>query len=189
MPKETRKALDKATGEMPPDRVHFLAYYLGGPQPFNASRAAMAAFNYTLEEAYRRSYEILKEPEVQKAINAWRRERIRTADASLEKYTQELLSIAYAQVRDVVSWDADTVRAIPSELADDRAHAAIAEVRQTGQGVAIKMHSKTDALKLLGTLLGFLTPDENKKTDEQAEKIARILHSLGSGKSDMQGAE
>ena len=159
----------------------FVAEYLGGTEHrFKVMPSAIAA-GWPKERAISHGWMLLKRPHIAKIIQEWRRARIGVADASLDRYTRELLGLCYTQARHVVDWTPDDVRVLPPDLIDDSAHAAIAEIKLGEDGVTVKLHGKLEAMKLLGQLLGFLDPDEAKKTDEQAAVIARILKGLDKG--------
>lgn len=183
---ENGSALAAAGDKLKPREVAFVAAYLDGAARFNAVGAAVSA-GYARTEAERRGYELLRRPRVKAAIAKWKTSRLQAAEQSFDRYVRELCSIGYAQIRDVCDWDAERVCVLPAFLVPDSAHAAIAEIRQTEAGVHVKLVGKLDALRLLGMTLRFLECDENRQTEEQAAKIARILASLGSGPGDMQG--
>ncbi len=82
---------------------------------------------------------------------------------------EELARIALADVTEAVEWgeaiptmipDMDEcvfvqdVRMKPSDQLPPHARAAISEVRKTKEGIAVKFHSKTAALQMLGQHLG-----------------------------------
>jgi phage terminase small subunit len=125
------------------------------------------------------------------------------AGVTVERLARELLKIGFADIGDAVEWGpglgkvdiGDGVMAVtngvllkPSrDLAPD-VRAAVSEVRQTREGVAIKFHDKLRAIEMLGRMKGAFSdkvaltgpdggPIETKELSpiEYARRIAFIL--------------
>jgi phage terminase small subunit len=74
--------------------------------------------------------------------------------ATIERTLEEMVRLAYADVGEAVEWKGSTVTLKDSKLLPPHVRAAISEVKQTKDGVAIKFHSKTAALEMLARYFG-----------------------------------
>lgn len=75
-------------------------------------------------------------------------------EATIAKTLEEMARLAFADVGQAVSWDGEKVTLKSSDDLPPEVRAAISEVKQTKDGVAIKFHSKTAALDMLGKHFG-----------------------------------
>jgi phage terminase small subunit len=72
----------------------------------------------------------------------------------VETVLRELVAVGTADIGRAVEWNGEKVTLKDSASLPAEVRAAISEVRQTRDGVAIKFHSKTAALDMLGRHLG-----------------------------------
>jgi phage terminase small subunit len=96
--------------------------------------------------------------ELQRAAAA-RVERRMAVD--LEKITTEFIRMGTSDITDVVSFNNEGVIVRDSDTLSEHVTAAIAEVRQTKDGVVVKMHDKRAALVDLGKHLGYFKENVN----------------------------
>lgn len=73
---------------------------------------------------------------------------------SIERTLEEIVRLAFADIGQAVEWTKGTVTLKDSTTLPPEVRAAISEVKQTKDGVAIKFHSKTAALDMLGKHFG-----------------------------------
>ena len=85
--------------------------------------------------------------------------------------------LAFADVGQAVSWDGATVTLKSSDDLPPEVRAAISEVKQTRDGVAIKFHSKTAALEMLGKHLGLF---------KDRLEVSGEVNMTGEGMSDIE---
>ena len=76
------------------------------------------------------------------------------AQVSVDRVVAELARIGFANVTDAVQVNSGKVYLIDSDKLTPDLKAAIAEIRQTREGVVIKFHDKRAALENLGKHLG-----------------------------------
>lgn len=79
----------------------------------------------------------------------------RKMEATVDRLTEEFAAIGFADATDVIAvQDGQTIVRNTADL-PPHVRAAIAEIRQTKDGVVIKMHNKTDALANLAKHIGY----------------------------------
>lgn len=136
---------------------------------FNATRAAIAA-GYSVKTAYHTSYENLKKPHIQLAIEKELKKWEQVVDVEIKDIIQELKIIAFADLQHYVDVDPGTgairckgfedmppnaSRAIES-ISEDRAKKENADGTSVTvcDKIKFKLHSKIGALDMLGKFKG-----------------------------------
>lgn len=147
----------------------FVAEYL---IDLNATQAAIRA-GYSEKTAYSMGQRLLKNVEVQAALQEAQAKRSERTEITQDRVLQELARIGFADIRKAVAWgrspiDTEAAEADPNSLGiypvelkpssevDGDTAAAISEVSLTAQGVKLKMHDKLAALDKLARHLGML---------------------------------
>lgn len=152
----------------------------------NATEAARRA-GYAERHAGLRGYALLRRPDVQLAIRAAMDARAERTGVSADRVVEELASIAFADMRNILEWGTDFVRLKPAEsmTAFDRAAIKSISVRIGRRGcghVRVRLHDKFSALYLLERHLGMdkATPDAARLRAKLAERVrGRIRRALG----------
>jgi phage terminase small subunit len=147
-----------------PKQQRFVAEYL---IDLNATQAAIRA-GYSAKTAHSQGPRLLENVDVAAAIQVALDERAERTGVTQDRVIAELAAIAFADLRDVATWDADGELAMrtAAELSDEAA-AALREIRSTTSTVVfrdggerstvykgVKQHDKLRALELLGKHLG-----------------------------------
>lgn len=148
----------------------------------NATQAATRA-GYSAKTADRQGPRLLGNVGVSALIQKLQADRATRTGITADRVLGELAKIAFADIRNVVTWRANGVGLVEdpdtgeqrivtsnevilvdaAELSDDAA-AAIVEVSQTAQGsLKVKLHDKRAALVDLGRHLGLFTVDAKGK--------------------------
>ncbi|WP_050736481.1 terminase small subunit [Methylobacterium sp. ARG-1] len=151
-----------------PKQLAFVAAYTSGPTIGNAAASCIEA-GYSPESAP----DLVEHPAVRKAIDDIRTEAEALSKITKAKAMGELGRIAFTDIREIITWKSVVVET--GDVDDDgvpltrtetqvsltewarlnpSAAAAIAEIRQTKDGLSVKMHSKVAALTELGRHLG-----------------------------------
>lgn len=139
----------------------------------NATQAAIRA-GYKSANAYQIGAENLRKPQIQAYLQEKQQERSRRTDITADFVLKQLAAIASTKITDVVNVqnrsiemeDGTTIN-VPyvvvkntEELTEEQ-KVAIASIKQTKNGVEIKMHDKVGTLKLIGDHLGMFNPDKS----------------------------
>ncbi len=117
---------------------------------------------YAKGSAHVTASRLLKDPRVKQQIAKEQLKLAKDHDLDPAKVLKELQLIAFARITDTVTWNEHGVGLVPSDqLTADQA-AALAEVRQTKDGFAVKAHDKLAALDKLGRHLGLFESKDDK---------------------------
>lgn len=120
----------------------------------NATAAAKRA-GYSEKTAYSMGQRLLKNVEVQTAIQKRQAKLQSKLEITQETVLQELAAIAFANGADFAQVTATgSVKVAPTKELPKEKLPAIAAIKENQYGVEIKMHDKVRALELLGKHLG-----------------------------------
>lgn len=101
---------------------------------------------------------LLMNADVCAAVTAARQARSERTGVTQDMVLGELALLAFSDMRSFASWGPDGVRLLPSDAMPSDAARCVAEVGETvtkgGGSLRFKLHSKTEALALLGKHLG-----------------------------------
>ncbi len=143
-----------------PKQAKFIDEYLIS---LNATKAAIAA-GYAEKAARTIGSENLSKPNISAEIARRQKADSKRMDIAKDRVLQELARVAFCDIRDIIRWvtvtDKETgqerqiVGLIDSDDISDDAAASIAELRQTRDGIVLKMRDKLPALDKLARHLG-----------------------------------
>ena len=119
----------------------------------NATQAAIRA-GYKEKAAYRTGAENLRKPQIQEEIQKRMEERQKRTEITQDMVLQELAAIAFARATDYVSVMGGMVQVKDTDQLSDSQIAAIAGIKETQNGIEVKLGSKEKTLELLGRHLG-----------------------------------
>lgn len=94
-----------------------------------------------------------------------------------DKVLSELSSIAFSNVADYLYIDKEdgTLKVTEDAIADRNVMAAVAELKNTRQGIEVKLYSKMKALELLGKYYGILNGSKGADTEDMEEIYAQVF--------------
>jgi phage terminase small subunit len=95
-------------------------------------------------------------------------------EASIERWTEEVLRIAHSDIREVLEFGPNYVRLKDGATLTPEQAALIAEVGMTKEGQKIKLHSKLDALEKLAKRFGWYAPEQHQHM-VQITKIETVI--------------
>ena len=112
-------------------------------------------YKYTSKKAARvNASRLLKVEKVAAAIAEGRKIYLKAKGFEQAQILDELIAIAGSNIKNFVKWGSDGINIIDSDQIDNKLARAIIEVSETPNGKKIKMYSKMDALKTLGSFYG-----------------------------------
>jgi phage terminase small subunit len=139
----------------------------------NGSAAAIRA-GFSPRTARETAYQLLRKPHVQQELSKRMADVATRLEMRVEDVVREYVKIARANITDFLSFGPDGVDLKHSSERTPEQLAAIAEVRMFAGGdgkksVALKLHSKTDALLALGRHLGMFVDRHDLRVEGKAE--------------------
>lgn len=140
----------------------------------NATQAAIRA-GYKEKAAYRTGAENLRKPQIQEEIQKRMEERQKRTEITQDMVLQELAAIAFARATDYVSVMGGMVQVKDTDQLSDSQIAAIAGIKETQNGIEVKLGSKEKTLELLGRHLGMW----NDKLDVVGDMDMKIVVDYG----------
>jgi phage terminase small subunit len=158
--------------ELTPKQARFVEEFL---LDFNATQAAIRA-GYSKKSARQVGAANMSKAAISANVKRRTLETGKRLEAKRERVLEELVRLALSDIRTVVKWKTEAdesgqerqvVSLTDSDAITDDAAAAIAEVRQTRNGLVVKLRDKLPALQALARHLGLDQPEE----DEQPRRI------------------
>ena len=139
----------------------------------NQTAAAIRA-GYSPKTAKQIASVLMQQPAVAAAIATAQAERSKRTGVTADRVIRELARIAFADIRNTVTWSSRGVTMVPSDELHADAAAAVVEVSESQQGrsrtLKIKLADKLAALRLLaahtGIGAGTGEPEEDIAADE-----------------------
>lgn len=144
--------------ELTPNQARFVDEYL---VDLNATRAAIRA-GYSEKSAAQQGWDLLRNPKVQALISKKRAELARKTEITAERVLLEIKRIAFANMRDVATWNEYGVQFKNDEDLSDEVSPAVSELSsdvirtKSGEPIVkmkVKLHDKMKALDMLGRYL------------------------------------
>ena len=145
----------------------------------NATRAYRVAYPSVKkdETAASAAARMLRNVKVAKYITERMEERQRRTEITQDMVLQELAAIAFARVTDYVSVMGGMAQVKDTDQLSDSQIAAIAGIKETQNGIEVKLGSKEKTLALLGRHLGMW----NDKLDVAGDMDMKIVVDYGDG--------
>jgi len=136
---------------------------------WNATQAAIRA-GFAPKAAGSQAAQLLVNPKVAKEITVIKARLAKRAEVRAERVLVELKSLAHANLLDYAEWGNCGVRLKESTALTRAKAAGLVEVRQTKDGVVIKLANKVQALELLGKHIGLWDGRGSKDGESQSEE-------------------
>ena len=147
----------------------------------NATRAAVRA-GYSTRSADKLGARLVAKGGVAAAIRVAISERTARTQVSQDSVIDELVKLAFSNIRDLVCWGPDGVRVRDSGLLAQHTSVTVAEVSHvsttSGSSTKVRLHDKVAALRLLGHHLGMF----GKERDCLAGSVTERAYVMISGR-------
>lgn len=112
------------------------------------------------ESVWQRASKLAGDTKVQSRIQELRGKAAEANEVTIERIVAEVVKIAFANQRDLMTWGPQGVKLLDSEELTDEQAAAVSEVAETfsstGGSLKLKTHDKLGALRFLAELKGYL---------------------------------
>jgi phage terminase small subunit len=149
-----------------------LAFVREYTKDWNGTQAAIRA-GYSPRVANRQAYVTLRDPLVAGEIQKRARKLSVAADVTADRVLRELARIAFADTTHVIRITRGRIEVVDTDQLTTDERAAIAEIRDTENGIGIKFHDKTKALELLGKYHGLFV-DRHEVTGEEGGPLVVV---------------
>jgi len=146
----------------------------------NATKAYRRAFscsNMKNETVNRCAFELLNTPKIAARIEELRSEIKEKLDITKEMVLTELSAILQAKITDYVEFDGVTVRFKSFDKLSETQIKAIESIKETRNGIELKLHGKSWTIERICKMLGFDSPTKNILTGENGEPI-QLSHKI-----------
>ncbi len=126
------------------------------------------------------AHQLLKKTSVSAAVELAISLRQKRTVISQDMVIQELASVAFARISDVVEIEKGQIKIRNSSGIHGENFSGVRALNQSSNGITISMHDKLSALKLLGAHLGLFAEKNEKNEDKDSPfDCNRILEILG----------
>ena len=122
----------------------------------NATRAAARA-GYSKKTVNVKGHQLLSKPHIQKHIQELMDKRSKETGIEANRVVAELAKLAFSDLTDIVKVDGNVITLKSIDVLTPAQRASISEISNTNAGLRVKMHSKIQALELLGKHLKLFT--------------------------------
>jgi len=168
MAKKRRKTIKK-TGLSPKRELFCQEFVIDN----NATQAAIRA-KYSKHTAGQQAFKLLKNDQIKARIAILQKEVVNRVGVTQEMVVNEYKKLAFANAEDIFNWETEVITVkgsdgdeVKKEIArptikkleemSPAARASISEIRETNQGIAIKLHDKKGSLDSLSRYLGMFS--------------------------------
>lgn len=154
----------------------FVAEYL---VDLNATQAAIRT-GYSPKTAYSMGQRLLKNVEIQNAIQEAMQKRERRTEVTQDRVIAELAAIGFAKATDYAEIEGPMVTIKPTADLTPEQAAAVAGIEQGNFGIKVKLYDKVRALELLGKHLGMFADkvEHSGSVEMRQDHLAAILEQL-----------
>lgn len=141
----------------------------------NATQAALRA-GYSPKTAQRTGSENLSKPLIKDFIENEIAKRSKRLRANADSVLEELAKLAFADLSDVARWSGTTILLKDVDDLPPEVTSAISEISTGPKGsLRVKLHSKTQAIALLGRYLGMEDQRNNESARQELKKRIRSI--------------
>jgi len=141
---------------------NFCNFYVESGNASEAYRRAYSCEKMKDESVNNKAYELLKNVEITGRVNELKESLQSKSDITKERILTELSAIVFADIRDYVEFDGTTVKFKAFDLLTNEQSKAIESIKQTKDGVELKLHGKNWSIEKVCKLLGFDAPTKSE---------------------------
>lgn len=142
---------------------------------FNATQSAIRA-GYSERSARTTASRLLAKDNIQAEIRRLVDERNNRTEVTADRVIREFAKIAFADIKDVVEWKKSYVTMKEADRVDGT---LIAEIKNTENGIGVKLHDKMKALEALAKHTGVY--DERPQVNVDVGSYVEALHGRVAG--------
>ncbi|MGA7328446.1 MAG: terminase small subunit [Rhodomicrobium sp.] len=169
--------------KLTPKQAKFCELYIETGSAAQAYRGAYNCEKMKPESVHRLAHELLKDVKIASRIEEFQARHAKRHDITVDKLTEELLPIAFADAGDFYEWGPDGVKVKDSSTLSRTQRACISEVSQTvtkdGGTIRVKLHDKLIAIEKLARLHGLIV----ERRDVSGEISISLAERVAAGRA------
>lgn len=142
--------------KLTPKQAEFCNQYL---IDFNATQAAIRA-GYSQKRASELGYQLLHKTTVQSQITKLQGKSREKAEITKQEVLSELAAILRANIKDYMTFDGKTIKFKSFDELTETQLKAIEGIKQTKNGIELKLHGKSWSIDRVCKILGFDSPQD-----------------------------
>lgn len=148
------------------------------PTNFKHPGAAYREAGGDAKDALAAAHRLMKKPQVAAALHDSVKHLLELGGETSAHVVKQIQDVAFGDITDAVEWENGRVSVKNSKDLSQSQKNAIMQVKQTRDGIEVKMHPKMDALKTLAQMSG-LSVEQEKNTTTTNNTI--MLTNIGVG--------
>lgn len=158
----------------------FIDVYLETGNASEAYRQAYSCDKMKDSTINRKAIELLRNGKITARVNELQKELKKSSNIRKEAILEELACIAFADIRDYVRFTGKTISFKSFDELTDRQARAIESIKQTQNGIELKLHGKSWTIERICKMLGYDSPKDlninfERLSEDQLDQIISEL--------------
>ena len=168
---------------------NFCNYYVESGNASDAYRRAYSCDKMKDEAVVVEASKLKDSPNVALRIDELKAKLQSKSDITKERILKELSAIVFADIRDYVIYDGESVRFKAFDLLTNEQSKAIESIKQTPYGIELKLHGKNWSIEKVCKMLGFDAPTKQEITGKNGNPIEMLLSPFANMLKDEEDGE
>ncbi|MEI7502743.1 MAG: terminase small subunit [Paludibacter sp.] len=157
---------------------NFCNYYIESGNASDAYRRAYDCEKSTEKSINELSSALLNNIKVASRVNELKLNLQEKSDITKDRILNELRAIVFADIRDYVTFDGNSVKFKAFDQLTNEQAKAIESIKQTKDGVELKLHGKNWSIEKVCKMLGFDAPTKTDLTTNGKDLITEMIFTI-----------
>lgn len=153
---------------------NFCNFYVESGNASDAYRRAYDCVKMKDESINRKSFELVNNGKITARVNELKSILQDKSDITKERILTELRAIVFADIRDYVTFDGNSVKFKAFDKLTNEQAKAIESIKQTKDGVELKLYGKNWSIEKVCKMLGFDAPTKTDLTTNGKDLITEM---------------
>ena len=168
---------------------NFCNFYVESGNASDAYRRAYSCDKLTSKSINELASSLLTNVKVASRVSELKAILQSKSDITKERILKELSAIVFADIRDYVIYDGESVRFKSFDLLTNEQAKAIESIKQTPSGIELKLHGKNWSIEKVCKMLGFDAPTKQEITGKNGNPIEMLLSPFANMLKDEEDGE